>query len=103
MEENTTYLSYGETEQVINESVDCKNRMSAIFEDFKADMANIGAPDSLAGATGETLSQKFASLATKFSSYTDLVQRFADDIKTATEMTDQTDKNISNDASGLNE
>ena len=103
VDENTTYLSYSETESVINEIIDCKDRMSAIFEDFKNDMANVGSPDVLAGATEETLSQRFATLETRFSNYTDLVQQFADDIRTATEMTNQTDKNISNDAQVLNE
>lgn len=99
--DDKTYISYGETEQVINEIADCRNKMSAIFDDFKADMANIESPDTLVGAAGETISAKFGRLSTRFEEYLELVKEFEEDIRTASQMTDATDHDIANDGEDL--
>ena len=98
---NKVSISYGETEGIVNEIIDCKNRMNIIFDNFKSDMNTIGSPNVLAGQTRESLASMFANLSTRFDDYLELVQQFANDIRSASERTKETDQSVNKDTEVL--
>lgn len=95
---NITYERVRQDAASIQESA---NVMKRIFEDFTKTMIEVGAEDVFEGQASDSLSSSFATLKSKFDSYTQAVEKFSNMISSAATATEQTEKSIAGDANNL--
>ncbi len=100
MQESTT-ITYEKVRSDANTIRDCSVEMKNIFDAFEQSMKTVGTPETFEGSANESLQGKYNRLKTKFDEYVGLVEEFSTMITTASEMTEQTEKNIANDADTL--
>ncbi len=96
-----TTITYERVRDDANKLKECARIMNGIFEDFGSSMNRVGAEDVYAGDASETLGQKFNTLKTKFDSYIRLVNEFAGMITSASEQTEQTERELAAQADEL--
>lgn len=99
--QDSTSITYERVRSDANTIKDCSVEMRGIFDNFEGTMKTVGAPENFLGEGNDSLQEKFAKLRTKFDDYVQLVEEFSNMILTASEMTEQTERNIANDADTL--
>ena len=97
----STQITYDQVRAGASTIKDCANNLRTIFNDFEGSMKNVASPDVFEGDASETAEEKFNKLKTRFDEFTSLVDEFADTLTGAAQATEQTEKNIDQDASAL--
>lgn len=99
--EQYTKITYDKVKQDAVNIKENANTMRRILEDFSKTMTEVGSEDVFEGQASDALSSSFATLKSKFDSYTQAVERFSNMISSAATATEQTEKSIAKDAENL--
>ena len=100
---NKTSLTYAEVESTIDDIIACRNKMAAIFGDFKNEVVGVTSTGSFEGNARNTFRNKYDVLSQKFDDYCALIDEFAERVKGAKEKEEYTEREISKDAQDLHE
>lgn len=99
--EQYTKITYEKVKQDATNIKENANTMKRILDDFNKTMNEVGSDDVFEGHASDSLSSSFATLKSKFDSYTQAVERFSNLISSAATATEQTEKSIATDAENL--
>ena len=95
--DGSTAITYEEVRTAADEVNGCAKTMESIFDDFIKAMNDVVADDVFEGSASESLFEKFAALKSRLHTYTETVQEFSSIISSATDQTEQTEKDILTD------
>ena len=100
---DSTQITYEEVRSDAELIKERATQMRGMFDDFEASMKKVGSKDVFVGDASESLDAKFNKLKTKFDDYVQLINEFSAMITTASDLTAQTERELSGDVSGLQE
>ena len=89
-----TSITYEQVAQAAQDIKTCASTMNDIFDNFTSTMKVIGADDVFAGTASESLTEKFATLKGRLTTYVTKVEKFSEKLKTAEEANRATEQKI---------
>ena len=98
---DSTNIEYSSVEQKVQKIESDSDKIGEIFDSFTDSMNEVYKPDNFSGEASDELQEMFKRLKENFNAYRQLVDDFANAIRTAKEQTQGTEKDIQNDASNL--
>ncbi len=98
---DSTNIEYNSVEQKVQKIENDSDKIGEIFDSFTDAMNEVYKPDSFSGEASDELQEKFKRLKENFNAYRDLIDQFANAIRTAKDETEGTEKDIQKDASYL--
>ena len=98
---DSTNIEYSNVEQKVQKIESDSDKIGEIFDSFTDSMNEVYKPDSFSGEASDELQEKFKRLKENFNAYRELIDQFANAIRTAKDETERTEKDIKSDASYL--
>ncbi len=96
-----TDITHSKVKQSVDSIEKSSKNMQTLFNDFRSSMNEVYQEDNFSGEAGDTLRERFDELQKKFDKYTDAVERFALVVEGARQSTEDTEKELQNQADSL--